>query len=165
MAALRLNLRILWNHMKKFHVKHGQCDSIIFLKTFALESSKWLISNLGLAGSRILYFWQDLKSIHKFIIELHALQCLFVRGSNKKNRWVGLFQISQKERLFHVLYQPSYNLAMWSPFASLLDPSKKSLSFPFSLGKKRIHLKTQLKEEFTDLLWKLPGCSLFPWAE
>ena len=29
--------------------------------------------------------------------------------------------------------------------------SKKGLSFPFSLGKKRIHLETQLKGEFTDL--------------
>ena len=27
-----------------------------------------------------------LESIHKFIIELHVLQCLFVRGSNKKQR-------------------------------------------------------------------------------
>ena len=32
------------------------------------------------------------------------------------------------ERLFHVLHQPSYNLAMWSPFALLLYPSKKDLS-------------------------------------
>ena len=40
--------------------------------------------NLGLADSRILHFWQVLESLHKFIIELHALQCLFVRGSNKK---------------------------------------------------------------------------------
>ena len=36
-------------------------------------------------------------------------------------------------------------------FASLLHPSKKGLSFPFSLGKKRIYLETQLKGEFTDL--------------
>ena len=37
----KINLRILWNHiMKKFQVKHGQCDSIIFPKTFSLESSK-----------------------------------------------------------------------------------------------------------------------------
>ena len=66
---------------------------------------------------------------------------------------VGLFQISQKERLFHVLYQPSYNLAKWSPLqcASLLHPSKKSLSFPFSLDKKRKYLETQLKGEFTNL--------------
>ena len=35
------NLRILWSHiMKSFQVKHGQCDSIIFLKTVSLESSK-----------------------------------------------------------------------------------------------------------------------------
>ena len=40
-AALRTNLRIAWNHiMKNFQVKHDQCDSIIFLKTFSLESSK-----------------------------------------------------------------------------------------------------------------------------
>ena len=40
MAALRINLRIFWNHiMKNFQVKHDQCDSIIFLKTFSLESS------------------------------------------------------------------------------------------------------------------------------
>ena len=61
-----------------------------------------------------------------------------------------MFQISQKERLFHVLYQPSYNLAMSHPFASLLHTSKKDLSFPFSLGKKIIYLETQLKEEFTE---------------
>ena len=37
-----------------------------------------------------------------------------------KNKGGGeLFQISQKERLFHFFHEPSYNLAMWSPFASL----------------------------------------------
>ena len=65
----------------------------------------------------------------------------------KNKGGVRLFQISQKERLFHVLYQPNDNLAMWSPF---LHPSKKDLSFPFSLGK-IIYLETQLKGEFTDL--------------
>ena len=40
MAALRINLRILWNHMKNFQVKHGQSDRIMFLKTFYLESPK-----------------------------------------------------------------------------------------------------------------------------
>ena len=33
-----------------------------------------------------LYFWQVLESIHKFIIWLHALQCLFLRGFNKRQR-------------------------------------------------------------------------------
>ena len=42
-------------------------------------------------------------------------------------------------------------IILWSPFASLLHPSKKGLSFPFRLGKKRIYLETQLKVEFTDL--------------
>ena len=37
----KINLRILWNHiMKNFQVTHGQCDHIIFLKTFSFESSK-----------------------------------------------------------------------------------------------------------------------------
>ena len=137
-AALRINLRILWNHIKKnFQVKHDQCDSIIFFNRFSLE-----ISQNSMSCSA--YLW---------------------RGLIKNKGWVVLFQISQKEILFHVSYQPSHNLAMWSPIASLLHPSKKGLSFPFSLDKRRIYLETQLKGEFTDLFWKLPGCSLFPQAE
>ena len=77
----------------------------------------------------------------------HRASCPAVKNKGE----VGLFQISQKERLFHVLYQPSYNLTMWSPFTSLLHPSKKGLSFLLGLGKKRIYLETQLKGEFTDL--------------
>ena len=114
-------------------------------QSISLENAKLLLINLCLADSRILYFWQVLESIHKFIIELHVLQCLFVRGLMKNKGWVGLFQISQKERLLHVLYQPSDNLAMWSAF---LHPSKKGLSFPISLGKKRIYLETQLKVDW-----------------
>ena len=65
----------------------------------------------------------------------------YLWGVLVKNKGVvGLFQISQKEILFHVLHQPSYNLAMWCPFSSLLHPSKKGLSFPFSLSKKRIYI-------------------------
>ena len=158
MAALRLNLRILWNHMKKFHVKHGQCDSIIFLKTFSLESSKWLISNLGLAGSRILYFWQDLKSIHKFIIELHALQCLFVRRSSKKQRRGRIISNFIKGETFSSLISNQVIILQCGPPSCTL-PKK------ISLGKKRTYLETQLKGKFTDLFWKLPGCSLFPQAE
>ena len=56
----------------------------------------------------------------------------------------GLFQISQKDSLFYVLYQPSDR----SPF---LHHSRKGFSFLFSLGKKRIYLETQLKGEFSDL--------------
>ena len=82
----KIYVRILWNHMKNFQVKPGQCDSIIFPKTFSFESSKELL-DLCFPDNMILYFWQVLESIHKFITtELHALQCLFVRGSNKQQR-------------------------------------------------------------------------------
>ena len=37
----KIYLRILWNHiMKNIHVKHGQCDSIIFPQKFSFESTK-----------------------------------------------------------------------------------------------------------------------------
>ena len=137
-AALRINFTFLWNYiMKNFQVKHNQCDSIIFVSTFSLEISQ----NYMCCSA---YLWE---------------------GLIKNKGWVVLFQISQKKILFHVSYQPSHNLAMWSPIASLLHPSKKGLSFLFSLGKKRTYLETQLKGEFTDLFWKLPGCSLFAQAE
>ena len=96
-------------------------------------------------------------SIHKFIIELHVLQCLFVRGSNKKQRRGRIIS-----NFISYLYQPSDNIAMWSPF---LHPSKKGLSFPLSLGKKRIYLETQLKGEF--IYWSFLKIDrvLFPQAE
>ena len=101
------------------------------LKTFASEGSK-LLPDICLADSRILYFWYVLKSIHKFFIEFHALQCLFVRGSrgSKNEGGVGLFQISQKEIFFHLLWQPGIfggNIIMQSPF---LHPSKKAFLSP-----------------------------------
>ena len=46
-------------------------------KTFAFEGSKLLL-DLCLSDSKIIYFWYVLKSIHKFIIELHAVQYLLV---------------------------------------------------------------------------------------
>ena len=98
-------------------------------RTFSFEASKLLL-DICLADSRILYFWYALKSLHKFIIELHALQCLFVRGLIKNKGGVALFQISQKERLFHFLWQPSTlegNLIIRSPF---LHPSKKAFLSP-----------------------------------
>ena len=52
-------------------------------ETISFEGSELLL-DLYLADSRSIYFWYDLESIHKFIIELHVLQYLFVRGSNKK---------------------------------------------------------------------------------
>ena len=46
--------------------------------------------------------------------------------------------------------------------SALLHPSKKGLSFPFSLGKKGIYLETQLKGELTDFLVKIDRALLVP---
>ena len=95
------------------------------------------------------------------MIELHILQCLFVRGSNKKQRRGRIISNLQKERLFYFLWQPSA-LGVISQCGPLLAPSKKGLPLPFSLAKNRKYLDVQLKGELTDLFWKLPGCSVFP---
>ena len=51
----KINLRILWDHIiKKFQVKHGQCDSIIFSRTLSFERSSQL---KYFAENRILFFW------------------------------------------------------------------------------------------------------------
>ena len=84
--------------------------------------------DLCLAGNRILYCWYVLEPIQKFIIELYFLQCLFVNGLMKR-----LSQISQKERLFHLLWQPSAfegNFTMWHPSYIL----QKRSSSPFQVG-------------------------------
>ena len=55
----------LWNHtMKKFQVRYGQCENIIFHETFTIGSSKYLL-DLPL-GDKTGFFLQDLESIHKF---------------------------------------------------------------------------------------------------
>ena len=86
-------------------------------------------------------------NLSKFIIELHVLPRVFVREYNKKQRRGRIISNLTKGETFSCLIRPGNNLAMWSFF----HPSKKGLSFPFSLGKKRIYLETQLKGEFTDL--------------
>ena len=51
----KINLRILWDHIiKKFQVKHGQCDSIIFSKTLSFERTSQL---KYFDENRILFFW------------------------------------------------------------------------------------------------------------
>ena len=52
--------------MKNFQVKHGQCDGIIFPKTFSFKSFRQLL-DLCYAGSRILYYWNVLESFHTFL--------------------------------------------------------------------------------------------------
>ena len=106
---------------------------------------------------RILYFWYILEFIHKFIIELHILQCFFERGSNKKEGRGRI--ISNATKFFFLISYDNQvllggNLMIWPPF---LDSPRKALS----LGKKKIYLDTQLKAELTGLFWKLSGCFLF----
>ena len=132
-------------------------------KTFVFEGSKLLLG-LCPADSRILYFWYVLKTIHKFIIELHALQCLFVRWSNKKQRKGRIISNFTKGEPFHLLWQPSTlgsnggNLIMRSP---ILHTSKKAFLSP-SVWAEENNLDTQLKGELTDLFWEFPACTLFP---
>ena len=180
-----------------------------------------LLLDICLADSRILYFWYVLKSIHRLIIELHALQCLFAMGPDKKQRRGRIISNFTKGETFHLLGQPSTlggNLIMRSPF---LHPSKKASLSPlvwarreyiwtlrraylfilkiarmfsipssrnrmmstfliayrirlcfslfqrrllssFSLARNKICLGTHLKEELTNLFWKLTGYCLFP---
>ena len=101
MAALRISLTILWNHiMKNFH--------IVF--TF-------------------LWSWNPgiYPQVYHRTPRPAVLICKGVLIKNKGG--VGLFQISQKKRLFHLLQQPSalgHNLTIWSPF--LHPPNKTFLS-------------------------------------
>ena len=46
----------------------------------------------------------------------------------------------------------------------MLDPQQKVLTPSFNLAKKRIYVRTYLKEELTDLFWRLLEYSLFPQA-
>ena len=117
---------------------------------FSFEGSKQLL-DFCVGDSRTLHFWYVLESFRKFIIELHVLQCLFVRGLIKNKGGVGLFQILQKKRLFHLLWQPSAlgdNLTVEPPS---LHPSV----WPRREYTWTINWKQSL------LIWKLPGCSLF----
>ena len=97
-------------------------------KTFSFEGSKQLL-DLYLADSRILYFWYVVESIHKFVIELHVLQCWFVRGPNKKQRMGRIISNFTKGETFHLLWQLSVlggNFIMLPRF--LHPPRKASLS-------------------------------------
>ena len=67
-----------------------------------------------------------------------SLTNLFVRGSNKNKGGVELFQISQKEKLFHLLYDNQVLLGIISQCACG-PPSwtlQKRHFFPLQFGKK-----------------------------
>ena len=50
------------------------------------------------------FFWQVLESIHKFIMELHALQYLFVRGFDKQQKRGGIILNFTKGKIFFISY-------------------------------------------------------------
>ena len=91
----KINFENFWNHiMKNFQVKHGQCDSINFSKTFFffLKSlSNYCTFALLTAGCYTFNRSWNLpaNSIIESIIELLVLQCFFCKGSNKKQRGGG----------------------------------------------------------------------------
>ena len=93
---------------------------------------KALSNLLGLClPDKSLYFWQVIESIQKFIIEIHALQCLFVRSSIKNHRRGKIISNFTKGETFDLLWQPSAlggDLTMcpvflYSPRKALLSPS------------------------------------------
>ena len=79
----------------------------------------WWLKN---DDSRILYFWQVLGSIQKFIIQLHALQCLFVRGSNKQQRSGRIIFKFHKRTDFFVFYDNQVLLGVISQCAPSPPP-------------------------------------------
>ena len=84
---------------------------------------------LCLTERRILYFWQVVESIHKFIIELHVLQCLFVRGSNEKQRKDKIISNFTKEETFSSVMTTKVLLGEISQYA---PPSCTLQKRPFS---------------------------------
>ena len=95
-------------------------------------SRTWWLKN---DDSRILYFWQVLESIQKFIIQLHALQCLFVRGSNKQQRSGRIIFKFHKRTDFFVFYDNQVLLGVISQCAPLPSPPlQKRPSSPLQFG-------------------------------
>ena len=108
------------------------------------------------------FFWHSLGSIHKFIIELHALQYLFVRRSKKQQRRGGIISNFTKGETFFISYNNQVLLEVISRFSHLLGPSIKRSSSPLhSLAKKGIYLDTTLKEERTYLFESCQGVPYF----
>ena len=91
-------------------------------KIFSFECSKLLL-DLRLADNRILCFWYVPKSIHKCIMELHVLQCLFVRGSNKKQRRCRIISNFTKGENFSSLMKTKYSCGQSHKVVPLLAHS------------------------------------------
>ena len=143
----KVNWRALWNHIMNIYIEHGQCDSIIFPQIIFFKTlCNCQTFDLLTAG---IFSFDVTESIHKFIIKLHVLQCLLVRGSKKKQRRGSIILNFTKRRDFFISYDNQVLLGV----ISQCGPLSCTLPLPFSFAKKRIYLDTQLKAELTDLFW------------
>ena len=88
--------------------------------------------DISLAESRILYFWEVLESINKFIIEINVLQCLFVRKSNEKQRKGRVISSFTKRETFSSLMTTKCSWDNLTMYSSLL-----ALSFSVWLRRER----------------------------
>ena len=114
--------------MKNFHIKHGQCDSIMFPQNIFF----WRLSVIA----RPLPCWQQdsllLICLGAYPKIYHRTICpavLICKRSNKKI----ISNFTEGERLFHLLWQPSAfegNFTMWYPSCIL----QKRSSSPFQVG-------------------------------
>ena len=145
--------------MKYFQVKHGWCGSIMFSKRFSFESSKALL-DLCFADRRIVYFWQVLESILKFMIELHVLQCLFVSWSNKKQRKGRIISIFTKKETFSSLITTKF-LGVISQWGCPSLIPKKGLFLLFKLGRREYTCALNWKES---LLICFENCRIVPYS-
>ena len=119
--------------MKNFHVRNDQCDSIIFLETFSLGTSKKLL-DLPLVTTG--FFLQ--------ILELHALLYLFVRTSNKQQRRDGIISNFTKWGTFFIPFNNQVLLRVFLKCSPSYCTLQKRPSFPFSLAM-IIYLSTHLR--------------------
>ena len=118
--------------MKNFQVKHGQCQSIVFPKTFLLKAlSSYQTFSLLPAVDRS---WNLSTNLSQSFIPCSA----YLEGSLiSEKRGVELFPISPKDKLFYLPWRPSGlgdNLTMQLFFLHIT--TKAFLSFPVWLRRK-----------------------------
>ena len=108
---------------------------------------------LCLANSRVLYFWYVLESTHKFIIEMHVLQCLFAGRSNKKQRRGRIISNFTKGETFSSLITSKCSWGQSHNVAPLLHPSA---FIPPSVWPRREYIRTLNWKEIMSLMFLIP---------
>ena len=129
----------------------GSCSPKHFL--LKALSNYWTFALLTVGFCTFDRSWNLSTNISQSSIPCSA----YLQGSIISNKGgVRLIQISQKDKLFH-LYNNQVLLGVKSEFIPPFYYFQKGLLSTFSLSRNRIYLDTHLKEELTDLIWKLPG--------